>query len=188
MKPCKSCPFQPTAKLGLWDPAHYLLIAYLGSVREFVEPSDLSTSMGCHQFNGVVRPNPSGATPRCGGWVRAAFDSFAMRMARSRMTPAELAELDDDAAVLSPEDMARLNGLDMRRVPPLSWNPGDRRYPTQESWRHAVSKLRASLTRNPRLARTYVVPGSPLDIGVSDEDIREALGDEAAERYAARAP
>jgi len=30
MKPCKSCPFQPDALLGLWEPAHYLLIAYLG--------------------------------------------------------------------------------------------------------------------------------------------------------------
>jgi hypothetical protein len=186
MKPCSSCPFQPSALRGLWSPAHYLLIAYLGSVRDFTEQSDIPRSMGCHKFNGVVGQAPGGKPPRCGGWVRAARDSFPLRMKMPWMSEAELAELDDGIAVLTPEDMARLNGLDMARLPPLAWEPGDARYPRPADWVRAVVELRVRLELDPEHARTFVVPGSPLDIGVDDDDIRAALGDEAADRYAAR--
>lgn len=190
MKPCKSCPFQPSAVRGLWHPAHYLLIAYLGSVVDYTEPGDVNRSMGCHRFNGVVQPNPTGATPRCGGWIRAARDSIPLRMSlmlRGRTwTPQERAELDDGAEVLSPEEMARVNGLDMARLPPLSWTPGDPRYPHPDDWKRAVVELRVRIEADEEYARTFVVPGSPLDIGVDDEDIRAALGDTAADRYQER--
>lgn len=186
MKPCSSCPFQPTAVRGLWHPAHYLLIAYLGSVRDFSDLSDFSMSMGCHKFNGVVKPNHAGHTPRCGGWVRAARDSFAIRMKLRRMSRAEIAEMDDGAEVLSPEEMARVNGLDLDRLPPLAYIPGDNRYPTPDAWIRAVVELRAKLDADKEYAREFIVPGSPLDIGVDDDDIIAALGDEAAARYAAR--
>ena len=189
MKPCKSCPFQPSAVRGLWHPAHYLLIAYLGSVKSFVNLESFSLSMGCHQFNGVVRPNPTGATPRCGGWVRAARDSFSltMRLRSGKLSRAERAEMEDGEAVLSPEEMARVNGLDMDRLPPLEWTPGDPRYPHPDDWTRASVELRARIEADKEYARTFVVPGSPLDLGVDDDAIRAALGDEAADRYQERA-
>lgn len=185
MKPCSSCPFQPDAPRGLWHPAHYLLIAYLGSVRDFVDPGTLFRSMGCHKFNGIVGKNPAGPPPRCGGWVRAAHDSLKVTLDRR----AGRTEDDDDTttAVLSPEEMAYYNGLDVERLPPLSFDPRGTRYATYNDWQAAHIELRAKLEADPEYAREFVVPGSPLDIGISDEAVRAALGDNAADRYGRRA-
>jgi len=187
VKPCKNCPFQPHAPLGMWHPVEYLLVAYLGSTVTFVEPRDIFSTMGCHEFNGVTRIGV-GASPRCGGWLRAAQRSFPLTMqARfGKITRGELAEMEDGTPVLSPEDMARANGLDVDRLPPLEWVPGDERYPTLDDWTAAVLDLRKRLRSDPEHARTYVIPGSPLDARVSDEVIRGCFGEEALQRYKSR--
>lgn len=187
MKPCKNCPFRPRAPLGMWHPVEYLLVAYLGSVKTYTEPRDIFSTMGCHEFNGITRVGAE-ASPRCGGWLRAARDSLPLTMqARlGKLTQGELAEMEDGAHVLSPEDMARANGLDVDRLPPLEWAPGDERYPTLDDWSMAVLDLRERLRADPEHARTYVIPGSPLDVGTSDEVIRGCFGEEALQRYKAR--
>jgi hypothetical protein len=43
--------------------------------------------------------------------------------------------------------------------------------------------LRTLLERDPSAAREFVVPGSPLDVGVSDDVVVEALGETAAKKY-----
>lgn len=179
MKPCDSCPFRKTALLGLWHPAHYLLIAYLGSVRDFVDESALTERMGCHKFGGALRreheiENP----PLCAGWLRGAPRSFAVKVAvaMGRVTCEDLVR---DREVMSPETMAEVNGLDMARLPPLSWSPGDPRYPTFGDWTRTVQDLRTRLKADPEYARTFVIPGSPLDIGVNNEQVRGALGPRA---------
>lgn len=186
VKPCASCPFLPSAPTGFWHPSHYLLIAYLGSVRTPVESMDASYRMGCHKHNSVIQPDRSGVPPRCGGWLRAARDAIAVQipLRLGRLSPEELRDLEDDVLVLSPEEMARANGLDLARLPPLDWNPADPRYPTFRDWAVAVLVLRTQLADDPELAREYVVPGSPLDRSVSQEEVERALGPAAAERYA----
>lgn len=181
MKPCKSCPFLPESQLGLWSAAHYLLIAYLGSVRDFVEGA-VETSMGCHQHNGILRPAPA-KPPRCGGWLRAARDSYGLTI-RSRLgmlDAAERAEMNDAIFVLSPEDMARLNGLDMSRLPPLAAPIGK-----YAEWRAEVEALKQRLREDPSYADTFVLPGSPLALGVTADQIEAALGSRAADLYDSR--
>lgn len=184
MKPCRACPFLKDAPPGLWEPAHYLLIAYLGSVRSYVDKRD-ARMMGCHKFNGVVGPKPE-HPPLCGGWLRAAQDGIALTLAlRMGRLDAEAAEeMDDGVPVLSVEEMARVNGLDVDRLPPLDWSPDVRdRYPHPDDWAREVHDLRSRLERDPAAAREFVVPGSPLDVGVSDKVVAEALGQEAAVKY-----
>lgn len=189
MKPCSSCPFAPESPPGLWHPAHYLLIAYLGSLKGFAEGSDAFRSMGCHKFNGIVGKAPAGTAVRCGGWVRAARESFPVQMLTKfgRFSQTEIDEMHDGCSVLSPIEMARINGLDVDRLPPLEWTPELRdRYPHPDDWIQEVVELRVRIELDKEYARTFVVPGSPLDMGVSDETIRAALGDKAADRYEER--
>lgn len=188
MKPCKNCPFLSKSPLGLWHPVEYLLVAYLGSVQDFVELRDLGSSMGCHQYNGITQEKPAGESPRCGGWLRAAKGSFTLQMqARmGKISEAELAEMEDGTPVMSPEELAAANGLDLEWLPPLRWRPGDPRYPTPSDWMSAIQDLRAQLREEPELAYTFVVPGSPLDRKTKDEDIRRAFGEAALQRYKAR--
>lgn len=185
MKPCRSCPFRPKAQRGLWVPAHYLLIAYLGSVEDFVAPG-AHPSMGCHKSNevmsGLFRTPPK--SKWCGGWIRAARNSMAARIAAFDMPAAEREEMQDRVAVLTPSEMARVNGLDMDRLPPLAWPYGSSRYPTFDSWRDEILELRRRLVADPDYAQTFVVPGSPLDVGATPDQVRDALGVRAARRYA----
>ncbi len=178
-RPCKSCPFQPTAFRGLWHPSHYLLIAYLGSVRDWI-PGCEQLAMNCHQ-----RPGNRSAAGRCGGWARAARESLPVCIGVA------FGKIDqdayDDTPVLSPEEMARVNGLDMARIPPLSWSPDDPRYPSHDAWVDAIIDLRAKLEADPEHARSYVLPGSPLDVGPSPDEVVEALGPKLAAVYASTA-
>ena len=175
MKPCSSCPFKKEAVRGLWHPAHYLAIAYLGS-------ADVpGGSMGCHKFNGVVNDKLTPEkSPPCGGWIRAARDAVNVRI-RVATGGIDPNEPFDGEEVLSVVEMARVNGLDVDRLPPLTWNPesGVRHV----DWVRSIIDLKARLTADPELARDYIVPGSPLDIGVSPAQVAEALGAEAARAY-----
>lgn len=188
MKPCAACPFLSAAPAGFWSPAHYLLIAYLGSVEAFVEADDIVRSMGCHKFNSVLTPKP-GSVPRCGGWIRAARNSFAVQMAQrlGRMSDDEVEESYDDTPVMTPEAMLAQNGFDMTKVPPLRWARGDARYPSALDWEAAVRELREELRADPEAARRYLVPGGPCDREVTDAEVRKVLGELAAARYRARA-
>ncbi len=184
MKPCKSCPFNPDAVRGVWHPAHYLLIAYLGSIKVFIGEFRLET-MGCHHWNGALHDPKPGPMPHCGGWIRAGKDSFTMTMLRrlGRLPMDETLEIEDGTPVLSPEDMARLNGLDMSRIPPLDYDPDDGRYASYDAWRDQVVELREKLREDPDYARTFVLPGTPLDINVDDEDaVFEAFGAAAGQK------
>ena len=171
MKPCKSCPFRPDSLPGLWSPAHYIGIAYLGS-------ADIpGPSMGCHSFNGMVNPALSAEKPPlCGGWVRAARDSVQIRLA-VMFGGQDEDECFDSEAVMSPEEMARQNGVDVDMLPPLRYDPT--RYPGatgMAEWASEIIALRNQLHEDPESAWEYVLPGSPLDIGVSESQIAEALG------------
>lgn len=190
MKPCKNCPFLPQAPLGMWHPVEYLLIAYLGSVKTFVEPRDINSTMGCHEFNGITRETATQSGPRCGGWIRSAKSSFSLTMQSrlGKISKPELAEMGDGILVFSPEEMARANGLDVDRLPPLEWLPGDERYPTVGDWMLAVQGLRTKLREDPEYARVFVVPGSPLDRGTSEAVIRKCFGEAALRRYKCQEP
>lgn len=182
MKPCSSCPFSPTAPLGLWHPAHYLEIAYLGSVDTYVEQADLHTAMACHKANDVLQPERKGPLPLCGGWLHAAPDSFRARGACARHQ-IDL-ETDSRVSVLSPREMMARNGFDLPRLPPLRWMIGeDARYPEFTGWASAVVSLRRALRRNPDLAWGFVLPGTPLARGARGEDLLIAFGPEGARRY-----
>jgi len=178
MKPCKSCPFRSDAPRGLWDPAHYLAIAYLGST------SVSAWSMGCHQYGPQGPKETRGKDgPPCGGWIRAASDSPGVRI--SVLMGGQPSECFDGTPVLSPEEMARANGLDVDRLPPLEWTPeyGEQSGQSPTDWASEVHDLRAAILDNPELAHEYVVPGSPLDEGPTYSQIEEALGTEAADHF-----
>lgn len=181
MKPCKSCPFRPDALSGLWHPAHYLAIAYLGSADV---PGLITTSMGCHQWNGVVSDaRQPEDTPLCGGWIRAANGTINMRL-KMLSGRADPDEVFDDEPRLSVEEMARVNGLDMDRLPPLRWDQTTaERYADPEEWMSAVLALRQACLDDPDIAFGYVVPGSPLANGVDRDEVAAVMGDEVAARY-----
>lgn len=182
MKPCKSCPFSPQALPGLWSPAHYLLIAYLGSADHV---SFIGKTMGCHQWNGVTRPGLSPKdSPACGGWVRAArTTSLALRVAAA-YGRIDMADLNDNrTAVLTPAAMLEINGFDMTRIPPLTWSPDDSRYPTYGHWEAALLAIVAEVSDNPEAAGSYVLPGSPLASPISRDAVAATLGEAAAARY-----
>ena len=181
MKPCKSCPFSPDALPGLWEPAHYLLIAYLGS-------TDLLTSgplrsMGCHQWNGVISEKRKDTdAPRCGGWIRSARDAMAIQLL-VRLGRIDGDETEDGTPVLTPEQMLESNGFDMSRIPPRKFDHRDKRYASYQEWESAILTLRAALTDSPDFARTFVKPGSPLDVGVTREQVAAFGGEQMAQAY-----
>lgn len=190
MKPCSSCPFRADAQVGLWEPAHYLLIAYLGSLSDPV-PAVFGMTMGCHKYNEVLQPGFRGQPPMCTGWLLAAPDAQSIRFAAilGRLSPEEQAAVFGAARsteVLSPEEMLRVNGFDMDRIPPRSWSKNDPRYPTFDAWAGEVTALATKLRRRPATAWEYVLPGSPLHRGVSPEQVEQALGPAAARRYTKR--
>jgi hypothetical protein len=180
MKPCKSCPFRRDARHGLWSPAHYLLIAYLGSAD--TPPSPVPT-MGCHQFNGKsnkafepeIPPMFSTGRDLCGGWIRAARDSIAVRIAV--MVRGEIDDVYDGYDVMSPEEMARVNGIDLDNpeIPPLRWS-----HESGESYFDWLSRhrtLREKIQKNQEYARRFVLPGSPLDNPPTSEEIDAIFGE-----------
>ncbi len=182
MKPCKSCPFMPTALPGLWDAAHYLAIAYLGSADV---PRLIGTRMGCHQWNGHLSKDRSAPVPTCGGWVRAARNtSLAIRYG-VYVGSIDAADVQDEGVqVLTPEDMLRQNGIDVDRLPPLQWSPAAAaRWGSHDEWSKTVLDLRAQMLADPSLAREYVLPGSPLSIGVTRDQVAEFMGEAAARAY-----
>lgn len=166
MKPCANCPFLPSAPLGAWHPAEYLRVAYLGSVGSYADDADTNTVMNCHKSSRVCSGGRPVKPKVCGGWIRAAHDSFPLKIAAwiGRISRAERAEaVSDDVAVLSPVEMARANGLDVDRLPPLDWSIEVMdRYPTPQDWQRAISELRERVRLDPEYARTFVLPGSPL--------------------------
>lgn len=182
MKPCKSCPFNRESLPGMWEAAHYLGIAYLSCADT---PRLISARMGCHQWNGIVHPSRQpGDTPLCGGWMRAARESLAIRMAMfsGRADPAEV---HDDTPVMTPEEMCRANGFDMDRLPPLKWDPRIHRdrYPTYQDWETEVVELREAIMDDPQVAFEYVLDGSPLALGVTREKVAAAMGEDVACAY-----
>ena len=180
MKPCKACPFRPDAPHGLWAAAHYLAIAYLGSVTDPI-PELLGQSMGCHEWNGRLSPNRQPEdTPRCGGWVRAARDSLNVRLAMA-FSGLDPEEVYDDTPVLSPRDMAEANGLDVGLLPDLHYDPGSGQ--TYDEWKDGIVALRQAVLDDPTVALDYVVPGSPLALGVERDDVVRAFGEAAASTY-----
>lgn len=177
MKPCKACPFRPDAPHGLWSPAHYLAIAYLGSVRDPI-PALMVSVMGCHQWNGVVHDKLKlQDAPICGGWVRAAHDSLAVRL---RLHTPAYADAFDGEPVLSPEGMARANGLDVDRLPPLHYDR--ERYETFDAWAAEVLSVRARCMADEEYARSFVLADSPLANGPDFEDVVAAFDPEAVVR------
>lgn len=174
MKPCKSCPFRRDARHGLWSPAHYLLIAYLGS-------ADMVgvTTMGCHQFNGKSNKGfEPEIPPLCGGWIRAARYTVAVKIAiyvRGEIGEDEV--YGDECDVMSPEEMARVNGIDLDNpeIPPLRWS-----HESGESYLDWLSRhqtLREKLQKDPEYARRFVLPGSPLDNPPTPEEIDAIFGE-----------
>jgi hypothetical protein len=188
MKPCKSCPFNRESLPGLWSPAHYLGIAYLSCADT---AAMIRNRMGCHQWNGIVHParRPED-TPLCGGWMRAARESLAIRLAIMSGS-ADPDEVFDEVEVMTPWEMLEVNGFDMTHIPPLKWEPWRpehlERWPTQQDWENEVVGLYEGIQFDPKLAREYVKPGSPLDAGVTREEVVEFMGEEVAERYFGRA-
>lgn len=162
IKPCPTCPFRRSALLGLWDPAH-LLMTYLDSATRRLDPVG---RMGCHKWNGRVGPGAPDDSPPCGGWVRVARDAAAL--------PYDPPEVPEDLAADlydSVEEMLEANGLDVGRLPP--------RAPPKDDfvlWYDAMHDLRMVVGFVPEFARAYVVPGSPLDLGVTGEEIEEFMG------------
>lgn len=183
--PCSSCPFRRDAQVALWEPAHYLLIAYLGSATDPV-PSLLGASMGCHKYNEVIQPGFNGRPPMCAGWLLAAPDALYLRIVQ-RVHGIDTDASSEGVDILSPEEMLRVNGFDMERIPPRGWRLGDPRYPTFGHWSNEVAALAEQLRRDPDAAWEYVLPGSPLRRGVSPEQVQKALGAAAALRYAKKA-
>ena len=113
----------------------------------------------------------------CGGWIRAARDSIAVRIAV--MVRGEIGEDDlyDGYDVMSPEEMARVNGIDLDNpeIPPLRWS-----HKSGESYSDWVSrhrKLREKLQKDPEYARRFVLPGSPLDNPPTPEEIDAIFGE-----------
>lgn len=171
-KPCKTCPFRPDAPLGVWHPAAYLGIAYLGSIPEVVGVQSLR-GMACHQGLRLREKDPEAELPPCRGWMRAAPDSAALRIRRGLgYLPDEAA---DDYPVLSPEEMAQRNGL--HRLPPLVWAEGDPVYPTLWAWQAAVQGIWDLLAEKENYAYAWVAPGSPLATPRSDAENRRLIGD-----------
>ena len=167
MKPCGSCPFRRSAIRGLWVPDHYLRIAYLGSAETLGAPT-----MGCHKHN----KRPAEEVPLCSGWLRSAGRrNIAVRLyiLTGKLDPAETERAPD---VMSPEEMVRVNGLDLSRLPPLRWSPD--LGVTYEEWTEAHAALRRQLRDDPDLAWTYVLPDSPLARGVRLDDDRHFHGEE----------
>jgi hypothetical protein len=184
MKPCACCPFRADAPLGIWEASHYLAIAYLGSA----DIGELAVRvMGCHRFNGVMHPKllPE-KSPVCGGWARAARNTPAIRLA-AMMGRVSISDLEDTEGILSPEAMAERNGLDLERLPPLTWRPGLRAWPNWSDWVSHTIELRSAVLDNPQIALDYVLPGSPLDLGVSRDTVRKHLGENMVRSMGERA-
>lgn len=181
MKPCKSCPFSHESLPGMWEAAHYLAIAYLGSANHH---SLMNTTMGCHQWNGIVKPGLSRESgERCGGWLRAAKHTSLSIHLLAMTGKVSMDDLTDDIEVMSPAEMAAAQGLDMERLPPLDWAGPTDRYPTYGDWEAELLTLRATILSDPSVALAYVLPGSPLDVGVTYEQVAAHIGDDAARRY-----
>jgi len=182
MKPCKSCPFNRESLPGMWEAAHYLGIAYLSCADT---PAVMQARMGCHQWNGTVHPSRQPEdTPLCGGWMRAARESLAIRIAMT-FGKADPDEVYDDLPVMSPEEMCRINGFDMDRLPPLKWDPRTHRdrYPTYQDWETEVVELRDSIMEDPSVALDYVLDDSPLSRGVTREEVASVMGEDVARAY-----
>jgi len=183
VRPCKSCPFRADTLLGLWEAAHYVAIAYLGSADNPLLAAD---TMGCHKWNGIVdaRRKPENS-PVCGGWIRAARDAPVIRLLaiRGRIDPGDLDDMD---GILSVEEMARNNGIDTDKLPPLRWRPRLEGWPDPQAWMEAIVTLRKQILAQPELALQYVIPGSPLDRRPTEAQICAALGTHAAEAYCAK--
>lgn len=184
MKPCAACPFRPDSPMGLWEPAHYLAIAYLGSVRT---PLPVHfPSMNCHAWNPLVNPHLRREDSKpCGGWARSLYVTESFRL---RLCLPGYPDADDGEPVLTPEEMARLNGLDMDRLPPLEWQPDTPGYEGDYlGWAQSVIELWHALNADPGLAREYVVSGSPLDVGAQFSDVVRSMGFEKAKGLYQRA-
>jgi len=171
MKPCKSCPFRKDSRHGLWSAAHYLLVAYLQS-------ADIPSlpSMGCHQYNGKVKPSlKAEVSPYCGGWIRAAKDNVAIgiRVAFGRI---DNDEIHDGYDVMSPEEMAKTNGIDMTRVPALRFDHRNQDVQSYVEWLNEHTELRNRLRADPEYARTFIVPGSPLANPPGQAEVDEIFG------------
>jgi hypothetical protein len=182
MKPCKSCPFHTETLAGMWEPAHYLGVAYLMCL----DHADvIHESMGCHQWNGKVNEKLTQEdSPICGGWMRSAKGTLAMRL-KFAFDKADPAEAHDGFPVMTPEEMMRHNGFDMDKLPPLKWeshNPAHRaRYPSYGDWETEVLALRAAVRADPEVAREYALPGGPLET-VTREEIAAFIGEEVTAR------
>lgn len=183
MKPCKSCPFRRDARHGLWEPAHYLLIAYLGSA----DGAGPIRTMACHQFNGKTKRSiDPKIPPPCVGWVRAARHTVAARIVvyvRKQIGEKEVYG-EDCREIMSPEEMARVNGIDLDHpeIPPLQW-----KHESGESyfdWLSRHQTLREKLEKDAEYARKFVLPGSPLDNPPTLAEI-DAIFGEGRHDYAA---
>lgn len=125
--------------------------------------------MGCHQWNGNYNPSrlPKDSPP-CGGWVRVAQDSVAVRLLvlSGRVGPEDL---DDKLVDLFPDvqTMLRVNGIDVDALPPLR-PPFPPEQDLLQKWIGSVIALRERLEKDPDLAYAYVLPGSPTSFGMDD--------------------
>jgi hypothetical protein len=157
-----------------------LAIAYLGSADCAAQ---MQESMGCHQWNGHVNESRQPAdTPLCGGWIRAARGTIAVRL-RLIAGSVDVEDIMDLGGTMSVEEMARVNGLDVDRLPPLAYDHLSDRYASHAEWTNAVVTLRQAILATPDLAWEYVIPGSPLAEGVDRDQVAAAMGEEAASRY-----
>lgn len=161
MRPCATCPWLRSAPLGYWHPAHLVAIAYAMS-------TDMPTgSMGCHEWNGTHPGRAPKDSPVCGGWARVARNTPGVRLRVVFGAVPEAETHDTDGLDLYPdvESMLRWNGIDVDRLPPLRAPGGG---DVWIAWAQEHAQLRESIVADPERARAFVIPGSPMDYGVSD--------------------
>jgi hypothetical protein len=171
--PCDTCPFRKTSLLGVWQAAH-LVMTYVFSSYASLQPK----KMGCHKYNGMIKPRLSAATsPPCGGWVRAAWGSPMVRfleIAHDMRYPNDFDPNDHADELWTVEELLQKNGIRMDKMPPLQWSPDCGM--TLEEWNEKMS-LFASMVHMPEVIdATLVVEGSPLDRGVTTEQIETFFG------------
>lgn len=174
IKPCDTCPFRKTSLLGLWQSSH-ILATYVDSSAASIPPR----KMGCHKYNGLLKPNlPTENSPACGGWIRRAWDSPAVRfynVIHDVDYPRDFDPKSMDEELWTVEELAEQNGLDMSKLMPLEWSK-DLDVP-YEDWTGHFRMLRRICEEFPQFIDAHlVVEGSPLDVGVTEAQIQDFMG------------
>lgn len=179
-KVCRSCPFRKDALAGLWQPAHYIGIAYLMSC----EVPAQAGIMLCHKGNEVLSPNlEKSKRPVCAGWVKSAHTiSMMMGMMRGEIDP-KIRE--EKTPVMSPVEMLESNGIDSSMLPPIQWSREywNKTRKTPDEWADEIDALKKELNEAPLLAWRFVKKDSPLHKKVDRKTVVERCGKAFADAY-----